>query len=138
MAITQDAKSAGGGRGRPARMMWIAGGLLGGLATATAATPGVHNIRDHGAAGDGRTPDTVAIQKAIDACSAAGGGQVRFPPGTFLSGTLHLRSNVTLQVDAGARLVGTTDLDRYQHYTPPAGTHELRAGNVTRKLNVSP
>ncbi|HWA24398.1 MAG TPA: glycosyl hydrolase family 28 protein [Lacunisphaera sp.] len=68
---------------------------------------GVHDIRDHGARGDGTTLDTVAIQAAIDACHAARGGVVLVPAGTFLSGTLELKSYVTLHLAAGARLLGS-------------------------------
>ena len=58
-----------------------------------AAASGTFNVRDHGAAGDGKTLDTAAINKAVAACAAAGGGQVLFPPGVYLSGTVHLTSN---------------------------------------------
>jgi polygalacturonase len=67
----------------------------------------VHNIRDHGAMGDGTTLDTAAIQAAIDACHAARGGTVLVPAGDFLSGTLELKSFVTLHLAAGARLLGS-------------------------------
>lgn len=52
------------------------------------------NLRAHGANGDGTTPDTTTIQKALDECAASGGGTVVFPPGRYLSGTIHLRSKV--------------------------------------------
>jgi polygalacturonase len=67
-------------------------------------------VRDHGAAGDGVTLDTGAINRAIMACAEAGGGQVLFPPGTYLSGTVHLKSGITLYFDAGSALVGTANL----------------------------
>lgn len=69
----------------------------------------VFSVRDHGAKGDRTTNDTVAIQKAIDACNSAGGGIVVFPAGNYLSGSLELRSHVTLQLDAGATLWISTD-----------------------------
>lgn len=99
-----------------------------------ARTPGLFSVRDHGAAGDGKTLDTAAIQKAIEACAAAGGGQVRFPPGAYLSGTVYLKSKVTLYLDAGATLVGTKDLARYRQFSPPAGTFEARLGAWHRAL----
>src|SRR5208337_517684 len=71
------------------------------------------DIRDCGARGDGLTLDTEAINQAIGACAAAGGGQVLFPPGRYLSGTVHLRSHLTLFFAAGATLVGTTNLALY-------------------------
>jgi len=77
-----------------------------------------YDIRDYGARGDGQTLCTAAIQKAIDACAAAGGGTVWFPAGTWLSGTLHLRSHVTLWLDAGCTLRGSTDLRDYPEHEP--------------------
>ncbi len=56
---------------------------------------------DYGAVGDGKTLNTRAIQKAIDAASEAGGGVVSFPPGTYLSGALFIKSNVELHLDEG-------------------------------------
>jgi hypothetical protein len=86
------------------------------------------DICQYGAQGDGKTLDTVAIHRAIEACTAAGGGQVRFPPGRYLSGTVRLRSHVTLLLDAGAVLIGTSDLTQYQPPTPPAFMPEARWG----------
>jgi hypothetical protein len=91
-------------------------------AGARAGPTGAHNVRDYGAAGDGRTQDTVALNKAVEACAAAGGGQVLVPAGRYLSGTVHLKSNVTLLLDAGAEIVGTSDLELYQNFTPPGET----------------
>jgi polygalacturonase len=67
------------------------------------------DVRDFGAVGDGRTNDTQAIQRAIDACDRLGGGLVRLPAGTWLSGTLHLRSRVTIEVTPGAVLLASPD-----------------------------
>lgn len=86
------------------------------LAFAVAATAAV-NVRDFGAKGDGVTKDTTAIQAAIDATAKAGGGEVRVPPGRYISGTLHLRSNVTLYLESGATLAESpddADFDRYE------------------------
>ena len=93
------------------------------LSTATArGATGVFNVRDHGAVGDGKTLDTPALNKAIDACATAGGGQVLVPAGRYLTGTVHLKSNVTLKLDDGAAIVGTPDLSQYQNFTPPGET----------------
>lgn len=67
------------------------------------------NVRDHGAAGDGRALDTRAIQAAIDACAARGGGTVFVPAGDYVTGSLFLRSQITLYLDAGATLLGSQD-----------------------------
>lgn len=106
--------------------------ILGQAAIAVAA--GVFNVRDYGVLGDGETLDTPAIQKAIDACATAGGGRVVMPPGKYLSGTVHLKSNVTLFLEAGARLMGTTKLDEYKPPIPPASMPEARWGKWHRAL----
>jgi hypothetical protein len=72
------------------------------------------NVATYGAAGNGRTFDTAAIQKTIDAASAAGGGIVYFPTGRFLSGTITLKSDVTLRLSSGAVLLGSTRMEDYQ------------------------
>ena len=76
----------------------------------------VFNIRRYGATGDGRTKDTAAIQKAIDACEATGGGTVYFPSGDYLSGSLRLKSSVTLYLDSGATILGSKDQADYDPY----------------------
>ena len=55
---------------------------------------GPFNVRDFGAKGDGIAKDTVAVQKAIDAAHAAGGGEVLLPPGVYLCGSVFLKSGV--------------------------------------------
>ena len=74
---------------------------------------GIFDVRDYGAIGDGATLDTKAIQSAIDACAQSGGGKVYLHSGTFLSGTIYLKSNITLYIEAGAVLLGSTDLKDY-------------------------
>ena len=59
------------------------------------------DITQYGAVGDGTTLNTKAIQAAIDAAAASGGGEVRFPSGTYLTGTLFLKSNVHLCLSQG-------------------------------------
>jgi rhamnogalacturonyl hydrolase YesR len=63
----------------------------------------------YGAAGDGTTKATAAIQRAIDACAAAGGGVVRFAPGRYVTGALFLRSGIEFRVDSGVTLLGSED-----------------------------
>ncbi|MBI2927145.1 MAG: right-handed parallel beta-helix repeat-containing protein [Verrucomicrobia bacterium] len=103
---------------------------------ARASNSHVFNVRAHGAGGDGSTLDTAAINRAIAACAKAGGGQVLFPPGRYLSGTVRLRSHVTLLLDAGARLIGTTNLTGYQQPTPPEFMPEAKWGKWHRGLIV--
>jgi polygalacturonase len=71
------------------------------------------NPCDLGAVPDGKTLCTEAIQKAIDRLGAAGGGTVDFPPGTYLSGTIVLKSRVALRLEAGATLQGSPRLADY-------------------------
>jgi len=73
----------------------------------------LHDVKDHGAKGDGATLDTGAIQGAVDACHAAGGGMVWFPAGVYLAGTIQLRDNVTLHLTAGARILGSASAEDY-------------------------
>ena len=99
-----------------------------------AGIPGVFNIREYGAVGNGSMLDTPAINKAIEECAAAGGGQVLLPPGRYLSGTVHLKNHVTLFLEAGATLVGTPDLNQYQHPAIPEFMPEAKWGKWHRAL----
>jgi len=69
----------------------------------------VFNVRDYGATGGGETSDTAAIQSAIEACHEQGGGAVFIPAGHYVTGSLVLRSHITLHLDAGATLLGSED-----------------------------
>jgi hypothetical protein len=71
------------------------------------------NICDHGAVGDGKTLNTTAIQKAIDACYNDKGGTVLIPAGIFICGTIELKSNVTLHIVAGGKLLGSPKREDY-------------------------
>ena len=74
----------------------------------------VFNITDYGAKGDGITLDTKSIQHAIDECFSKGGGTVYFPAGkSFLTGTIYLKSNITLLIGNGAQLLGSNDMKDY-------------------------
>ncbi len=92
---------------------------------------GWSNVCDHGARGDGTAPDTVALQAAVDACSAAGGGTVLVPAGTYLSGPLTLASRVTLHLAAGATLRASERLQDYPRDAERWSGESARAGLVT-------
>jgi polygalacturonase len=89
--------------------------FLGSTATA-AATTADYNVRDYGATGDGHTLDTDAINRAIAAASAAGGGRVRFPAGSYLSFSIRLKSHIELRLDAGSTLVAATPAAGFGRY----------------------
>src|ERR1044072_2128793 len=76
------------------------------------------NILQYGAVGDGKTLNTQAIQATIDAVSKSGGGKVIFPAGEFLSGTIVLKDNVTLQLQKDAVLLGSTNVEDYKNMDP--------------------
>ena len=86
--------------------VWLTG-AQGQKRTANAKRSGAleYDVRAFGAKGDGQTLDTVAINKAIEAAAAGGGGTVRFPAGSYLSFSIHLKSNITLYLDQGATIV---------------------------------
>ena len=89
------------------------------------AAPTTFNVKDFGAKGNGRSLDDDAIDKAITAASKAPGGVVVFPAGTYQSRSIHLKSNITLQLSAGARIRAASSgfdapepnaFSRYQDY----------------------
>jgi len=77
-------------------------GMVRPAATSSAA---YFDVRGFGATGDGKTLDTAAINKTVEAAEAAGGGTVIFPAGNYLSYSIHLKSNVALHLESGATLV---------------------------------
>jgi hypothetical protein len=101
----------------------VFGGAVGALAgepgntstrdAAKDARPARFDARDFGALGNGKSNDAAAIQRAIDACARNGGGVVVLHNGTFLSGSVVLRSHVELHLTSTAVLLGTADLGQY-------------------------
>jgi polygalacturonase len=83
-----------------------------------AAEESAFNVKKFGATGDGKTLDTRAINKAIDAAAATGGGTVYFPAGNYLSVSIHLKSNIALYLDQGATIVAATTSETVKYDSP--------------------
>lgn len=114
------------------------------LSAAAEAASRVFDVRLRGAVGDGRTLDTDAFNASIDACEQAGGGQVLVPPGDYLCGTIRLKSDITLLIAPGARIIGTTDLEKYSGLSPsetgPENSrwhHALILGDGVRNVTIT-
>lgn len=73
-----------------------------------------YKITDYGASLDSTVKSTEAIRKAIEACHTNGGGRVIVPKGTFLSGPIHLKSNVNLHLEDGAKILFSRDVNDYK------------------------
>src|ERR1022692_4960831 len=86
------------------------------------------SVRDYGAVGDGTNLDSPAIDKAIDAAVAVGGGTVLVPAGTYLSGSIHLQSNIHLLIDAGATILGAPQKMNAYDFTEPWTKHPYQDG----------
>ena len=86
----------------------------------------MNNVKDFGAVGDGKTSDTAAIQRAIEA-----GGEVIFPPGVYKSGTLYLRSHTGLRFEPGAILLSGGDEEQWNapDFCPQNRTSEMEKNN---------
>ena len=93
--------------------------------TAQGSRQPIFDVRSFGAKGDGATVDTPAINRAIDAAAAAGGGTVLVPAGNYLCYTIHLKSNVALYLDQGATIVAgeTGSLGKYDPAEPNQWDH---------------
>jgi polygalacturonase len=79
--------------------------LLGLVLVAVQVHAAVFDVKEYGAAGDGTTIDSPAVNKAIEAASAAGGGTVYFPTGTYACYSIRLKSNIALYLDQGATIL---------------------------------
>jgi polygalacturonase len=85
---------------------------------------GGYDVKAFGARGDGKTLDTPSINKAIDAAASAGGGTVRFPAGTYLCFSIHLKSNVALYLDHGATILAADPKETKGGYDLPEPNDE--------------
>ncbi len=74
------------------------------------------NVNDFGACADGKTLNTMALQQAVDECHSSGGGIVVCEAGTYLTGSLNLKSNVELYLAPGCRILGSPDLSHYPDF----------------------
>jgi glycosyl hydrolase family 28 len=112
----------------------LAAGALGAQTQAGGGNAGVrvYNVVDFGAKGDGKTVNTQAVQAAIDACTRDQGGTVLVPAGVFGIGTIEMKSNVTLRIAAGGKLMGSADGKDYHaaDAIPLRGDSTLNDGNV--------
>lgn len=78
----------------------------------------IYNVKNYGATGNGKTLDSPAINKAINTAAKNGGGTVFFPPGTYLSGSIQLKSNITLYLGHGAEILATSKPSAYDKAQP--------------------
>lgn len=117
------------------RLLGVSGALLGGSSTVGCAhtySGPLQDVRRFGAAGDGTTDDTAALQSALDACAAKGGGTVFVPAGTYKIRPIRVGTRTTLHLDAGCKLLGSTKLADYPLEAAGASGHESnRSGLVT-------
>jgi len=92
------------------------------------AQTGTYPIIDYGAVKNTGKTSTKALQAAVDACNANGGGDVIIPVGVFTIGTVHLKSNVHLYLQSGAVLKGSTNLNDYESYMPDKPFNRVHKG----------
>jgi len=86
------------------------------------------NVKNYGATGDGKTLDSPSINKAIEAAVSVGGGTVYFPAGTYLSYSVHLRSNISLFLDQGAILLAAEPTDKGGYDEPEPNEWAINSG----------
>lgn len=96
------------------------------------AMAGIYNVKDFGAKGDGKTLDSPAINAAIEAAAANGGGQVLLPAGTYLSGSIRLKSNIDLHLTAGCVILAApAEMKAYDESESFGGFPEYQDGGHT-------
>jgi len=98
---------------------------------ASGAASGFFSVRDFGAVGDGKSLDSPAIDRAIQAACKAGGGTVFLPAGIYLSGSIHLSNNINLFLDAGSVILAAPqNLNAYDEPEPWQGTAYQDGGHT--------
>ncbi len=109
---------------------WSAGAVFGALFLTLPAIAAEFNVADYGARGDGRTVDTAAIQRAIDASAKAAGSVIVLKPGVYLTGSVFLKTGTHLRLDEGVELRGVQDDSAYPMLPIPNRRHrnELACG----------
>ncbi len=154
-------KNSGGTSERRNFLKLTSAGIAGGVVGATtpiamATTSSVdsnaeYDVRSFGAKGDGKTLDTPAVNKAIDAAATAGGGTVRFPAGTYLCYSIHLKSHVSLHLGPGATILAAdfpaqggdgydppepNALDKYQDFGHSHWHNSLICGEGIENISI--
>jgi len=97
----------------------------------------IYNIQKFGAKGNDRTINTSYINEAIEICEKQGGGTVIIPPGIFITGTIHLKSNVNLYLEKGAVIKGISDINAYQSYMPTKNLDKFNSIGDDSKSNAN-
>ena len=117
--------------------------LLLSLLIATSAFAGNVSVKDFGAKGDGVSLDTKAVQAAIDCVAKQGGGVVSVPAGTYVCGSIWLKSNIELHLDSGAIIKGSPDIKDYcsadccpQNEAEPNGGDYISGGHLLLGVGV--
>ena len=119
-------------RNPPPKAAWLA--AIVSLTAIIQASAADFDVRKHGAKGDGKSKDTAALQSAIDACAADGGGRVVLSGGVFLSGAIQLKTGVELHIDRTATLLGSPDIEDFPDF---AEVKHVITANLARPRNVA-
>ena len=94
----------------------------------------VYNILDYGAVADGKTINTASFQQAIDEANAAGGGKVIVPPGVYMSGCIQLKSNITLELLPGSKILGSPNKEDYPTFRRPMFQYTRKPGEPEKMM----